>query len=475
MSYQISGRILKQELGGQKFRFRMPEDGADCEVSLTPWTKDRPWPTPGLEAYVIPGQCKHPTEGTFPVMLKVFKNEVPERNERTRFLTETLKLGTKSGRSAKGLPDNLHWMFFGFPFHWMGRVRINNTEVIAHLTRHIGGERPGGTADFITYKSAEPTDPICWDHVQQSERVDLALQLVDMARTLEVIGFVHGDLSHGNLLIGPGAYGHRVATLCDYDGYYYPRVSQLPRVLNGQPIRPVGTPEFQHPEINKRFHADTTGADAGLFVGTDRFAMGVLICEMMVWSNALKGTLVRDTLLAEADIQARSLQGVDRLAPAARKAFPGGFELLEKAMQATGMWNASSVSDWAKQNLPGPDEWKAKILQGAAVWPDGSNPHVVYYKQVGTNPPTRRNEGAISSSQGNFAQAVGAESPLTEISFTWKSTERRLELTFSGADEVRRRRGTSGPFLKESPSRPLTVRVSPGDHFVTGTWRLIFS
>jgi hypothetical protein len=143
-------------------------------------------------------------------------------------------------------------------------------------------------------------------------------------------------------------------------------------------------------------------------------------------------------------------------------------------MRATGMWNVQNVGDWAKQNLPGPDEWKAKILQGGAIWPTGADPHVTFYKQVGNQPETRRSEGAITSAQGTFASAHEAEAPLDQISFAWNNTERRLELRFSAADEVRRRRGNAGPFLREQNARPLTLRVSPGDHFVTGNWHLVF-
>ncbi len=474
MTYAMSGLILKRQVGGQKFRFRMP-DGADCEVTLSNWTKDQPWPSPGLEAYVIPGVCRHPREGTFPVMLKVFKFEVPERGERTLFLTDTLKLGSAVSRTARGLPDDLHWMFYGFPFLWLGRTKVNNTEIIAHLTRHIGGERLGATTDFLGYKTAEKISPMSWDAVPPDQRAAIALQLVDMVRTLEKIGLVHGDLSHGNVLIGPGTGGNRIATLCDYDGYYFPRVSQLPRMLNGQAIRPIGTPEFQHPDVRKRFQQDPNATDTGLYVGTDRFAMGVLICEMMVWSNALKSTLVRETLLSEQELDSRSLRTLDQQAPDIRKLFPAGFELLEKAMAATGMWQASGVDGWARANLPGPDEWEQCILTGGtAAWPKGSHPRLTVYKKVGNQGTAHRDEVEIKSAGANLGVINPSAPTLATISFAWKEAEGKLELTFEGADQIRVRRNGVGAWKPETQARPATLSVGPGDQFMTDNWYLEF-
>jgi hypothetical protein len=475
MTYQMSGLILKKHVGGQKFNFRMPEDGADCEVTLSMWTQAQPWPSPGLEAYVIPGVCRHPREGSFPVMLKVFKFEVPERGERTLFLTDTLKLGSNTSRSVRGLPDDLHWMFYGFPFLWLGRTKINDKEVIAHLTRHIGGEKLGATTDFLGYKVADKTAATSWDHVPPDQRAELALQLVDMVRTLEKIGLVHGDLSHGNVLIGPGRLGNRVATLCDYDGYYFPRVAQLPRMLNGQPIRPIGTPEFQHPDVRQRFQLDTNATDAGLFVGTDRFAMGVLICEMMVWSTALKSALVRETLLSDQELNSRSLRALEQTAPDIRGLFPSGFELLEKAMTATGMWQAGDVDKWARANLPGPDEWEQCILTGGnAAWPKGSKPRLTVYRKVGNQPAMQREDVEISSAGANLGVINSLAPILATIDFTWKREDGKLELIFSGNDQVRTRRSGVGAWKPEAGTRPLTLSAGPGDQFMTDNWYLEF-
>jgi hypothetical protein len=404
----------------------------------------------------------------------VFKFDVPERTPRTEFLTKTLQLGTKAGRASKGLPDDLHWMFFGFPFLWLGHVQVNGVPLLAHLTRHIGGERLGATADFQSYKVGEKSDPISWDNVPADERAELALQLVDMVRTLETIGLVHGDLSHGNVLIGPGLDGRRIATLCDYDGYYYPKVPLLPRMQNGQPIRPVGTIEYQHPDLNERFNSDPNATDGGLYVATDRFAMGVLICEMMSWSSDLKTALVRETLLSQDDIRSRSLQAIDQKAPQARQMFPGGFELLERALQTRGMWSGSDSVAWSKNNLPGPDEWEEKIVGGGgAVWPKGAHP-TVSILNASRRPAVLWKEGPIVNARGHFN--VGSSGPplLEQIHFEWREADGRLDLQFHCADDVRRRKGGVGAMLKEPSKRPLTVHVRPGDHFAVGGWLLQF-
>lgn len=483
MTYALTGHLLTRHVGGQSARIHLPDEGVHCDLYMHPRTPDRPWPRPGAEAYIIPGRCQHPKLGTIPVMLKVFRFDVPERAVRTTFLTNTLRLGSDAGRRAMGLSDQLHWMFYGFPFAWLGYTKINGVTLFAHLTRHIGGEKIGSTADFLTYKQGERSNPISWDNVPPDQRADLALQLVDMVRTLEAVGLVHGDLSHGNVLIGPGSTGDLVATLCDYDGYYHPKVPKLPRIAKGQSIRPLGTPEFQHPDIADRMARDASNNDDGLYVGTDRFALGVLVCEMMVWSSALNTKLTGETLLTQADIAARSLRRVDQLAPQARQLFPAGFDLLEKSMRTTGMWSAGGVDTWARKNLPSPDEWADAVMKGGlAAW--SNNPKALVYKKVGNQPATRKSEFEIVSPQGHFGLLKAAISPddpsskpdptLAQTHFQWDSKDKRLDLHFLAAEDVRRKRGGVGAWQVLPNNRPLHIRCRPGDHYTVGVWHFEF-
>jgi hypothetical protein len=87
-----------------------------------------------------------------------------------------------------------------------------------------------------------------------SELRALAARLVEMVHALEANGLAHGDLQHGNILVG-----ERGLTLVDYDGMYV-------RAFEGGEAPELGLPNYQHPM--------RTAAHYG--PGVDRFPLVVL-------------------------------------------------------------------------------------------------------------------------------------------------------------------------------------------------------
>jgi hypothetical protein len=87
-----------------------------------------------------------------------------------------------------------------------------------------------------------------------SELRALAAHLVEMVHSLEANGLAHGDLQHGNILVG-----EKGLTLVDYDGMYV-------RAFEGGEAPELGLPNYQHPM--------RTAAHYG--TGVDRFPLVVL-------------------------------------------------------------------------------------------------------------------------------------------------------------------------------------------------------
>jgi hypothetical protein len=82
----------------------------------------------------------------------------------------------------------------------------------------------------------------------------LATKLVDMVRALEEHGLAHGDLQHGNILVGESGL-----TLVDYDGMFVP-------AFEGTHAPEIGLPNYQHPRRSVAHYGP----------GIDRFPLLVL-------------------------------------------------------------------------------------------------------------------------------------------------------------------------------------------------------
>jgi hypothetical protein len=93
---------------------------------------------------------------------------------------------------------------------------------------------------------------------QPHRLVQLAKQWVDLMAALRGARISHGDLQHGNILVGSSGI-----KLIDYDGMYVP-------ALDGLKSHEVGHRNYQHP--------DRTGHDFGPY--TDNFSAWVIFCSI---------------------------------------------------------------------------------------------------------------------------------------------------------------------------------------------------
>ena len=266
---------------------------------------------------------------------------------------------------------------------------------------------------------------------------------------------MHGDLSPGNVLIGPGPHGRDVCCLCDFDGFYHPTQVAIPRKFEGEPTRPLGNPEYRYPELVARIAADPGEKDESIVVETDRFALGALICEMIVWDTSLIARLGRPQLLDERVISSRRLSDIpDDVV----SKFPEGFHLLERAMQA------GSVQD-----MPDPGAWlNALGIQSSLALPFRTPPQVLFYRKVGTARKLQRRAVLNTKETDNFG-AVHQE--LAGIVFKHDSENRVVLMIRSPLPCALRRQGGQRVLTTEAKS---AVAILPGDLLRIGDWEISF-
>lgn len=89
--------------------------------------------------------------------------------------------------------------------------------------------------DGITIK-----DYICQNKDSKVLLQTLADNFLEMIRTLHALSLAHGDLQHGNILVGDNGQLY----LVDYDSFYCPK-------LKGEPDNVTGLPDYQHPARSK--------------------------------------------------------------------------------------------------------------------------------------------------------------------------------------------------------------------------------
>lgn len=321
----------------------------------------------GAEAYGICITCVHPQKGSMPSFLKVFKQNVPVRDKRTSFLIN-------SGLAAK------HHAFHGVPYAWLGQMSINNTSFVGHVALQIGGNVKGVTDDLKRIKANKIIDTFSFE-----TRRSLAAQLCLVISALEKMGIIHGDLSPGNLMIGPNDSGELICTLVDYDNFYHSSVPLLPRKIGAIPCRPLGSIGYQYINFLERLTKDTNGEDDSLYIETDRFAMAVLVCELMLWSSDVEELLCREELLLFNNIKCK----YDYLPDSIVSKWPEGFNILNRTI------NASSIA-----SMPSPMEW----LEALGVFNENSVPILKFYQRNGNKVnPHPIQMARITKTQGDFS------------------------------------------------------------------------
>jgi serine/threonine protein kinase len=297
-----------------------------------------------------------------------------------------------------------------------------------------------------------------WDAVSREDRRAFAAHLASAVSGLEQVRLVHGDLSPGNVMIGPGPNERHACCICDFDGFYHPyQPAAVPRVFERVPSRPLGNPEYRYPALAERIAKDKKGVDQSVFVETDRFALGVLICEMMVWNSTVAKRLGRGQLLDAAIIMSRKLE--KHVPDDIINEFPKGFSLLDKALKA------GSCGD-----MPEPVAWLSSLgIESSLPISFTGTPHILFYRASGA---TRKLQGEAFLKTKPGAGHFGAISP--ELAFVGFELDANNGVTLNVGLHVPtalRRNGRQETVRQESKS---ALSVLPGDVVRIGEWEITF-
>jgi hypothetical protein len=413
-------------------------DQEDATIRILP--KGGGWPRAGAEAIGLKTkfEIRRSTRGlqieSMQAFLKIFKSDVPQRAERIRLLI------------ARELAKK-HEAFHGIPFGWLGKFNINGVELIGHFTRMIPGPYNGGPEDFGRLRGSGQ-GPHRWATFTEGDRKRFGGELASAVAGLETCGIIHGDISPGNLLIGQSNLTkEHMCILCDYDGYYSPQVPLLPRKNGRTPCRPLGSPGYQYPALRAAMLADKAG-DANIWVQTDRFALSIAICEMMIWSDSVEAYLEvegRDHLLGDEMITARD---AGRLPRNILDSFPDGFEMLDRALKAN-----------SPSSMPSPEDWLRVLGFDEPPVAFTGRPDVIVFRRQG-NSRQKMTTVHLTKLTGNFGPAV---SQLKALSYRFTN---KL-LTFDAPKTMKVSRRRNGRLTDvQTGFRPIIA--NPGDIFYFG-------
>jgi hypothetical protein len=214
--------------------------------------------------------------------------------------------------------------------------------------------------------------------------------------------------------------------------------------------RPLGSPGYQYPDLVAALSRDAqSGGNGDIWVQTDRFALAVAICELMVWSDSVDTMLQnagREQLLADEAIMKRDLSGLPK---SIVDSFPEGFQLLQKALQATG-----------PATMPSPEDWLRVLGFEKEPWIYKGKPVItVFVRQGGSR--AKYGTFRLSSPTGDLGTAVAA---LAGTSY--EITDQSLEFRFPGTQMVKRRRDGR---LADVTATLGKLIANPGDTFYVGT------
>lgn len=421
--YFISGTDLKQlhdqsftlrSLSGALANFRIPKPGNG-------------WPRTGLEAYGLLIECQHPSRGSVPSFLKIFKMEVPHRSSRSSFLIKT------------GLARHHPWLFQGMPYVAMDGFTINGLRIVGHIAQQIRGANGSSAEDLGRLRSNNLWNP------SKSERKRAAGHLCCAIAALEDLGMVHGDLSSRNVVIGAAPDGKVAAILCDFDGFYHPSQLLLPMQHNNTPCRPIGSPGYQYPELVEGLAANKSDVS----VRTDRFALGVLVCELMVWDDSVTRELDREELLTNEIIQKRDLA---LLSNKVRRKWKEGFDLFQDALKAKDF-----------NSMPSPETW-LDLIKGVVLptIPFTGRPYVKVYRRTG--PPQLVKEVRLRKPRGSFAPVHPDLRPLEFL-----APPAALHLQVQWALPIFLRRDGKVSNIGKGPRK---ITLQPGDVLTSNQWEL---
>lgn len=330
MSYSFTPADWKK-IEGHSFDMPASSNGVKW-VGHIPGQEAGRWPRAGGEAICLRVKAREilpdGKQGReIESVIKIFFRELVGRQERFNFLVQQ--------KLAKQYP----WMFRCVPFSSFGQTKteVNGQQMIGHLSRYVGGSGDDTAEDFDRLKQNAN-----YDVFGPIERRQFVADLATAVLILESKDIAHGDLSDGNVLIARIEDPARHAVmLCDFDGFHHASVRKLPRKR-----RPLGSIGYTPPFLIDRLKRDTARADESICIASDRFALAVLACELMCWSEGygelLKG---RDRLLdVEETLGLRD--GSWSVPDEIIEQWPAGFDLLSKAAKATDWHELPSSREW---------------------------------------------------------------------------------------------------------------------------------
>jgi hypothetical protein len=237
--------------------------------------------------------------------------------------------------------------------------------------------------------------------------------------------------------------------LCDYDGFFSHLAPRLPRKdENKVACRPLGTIGYQYPDLIDALNKDTHH-DADIWVETDRFALAVAICEMMVWSDDIETMLQkegREEFLPPKLISARDLSPLPKNIYAS---FPKGFDLLDKALRAS-----------RPSSMPSPEDW-LRVLGFDDEAIEFKGRPIITVSRIRGNLRSKKGTFRLTKQEGDFGKA--------DKQFAgsgYRFIKNRLELRFANGPIKRRREGRLADVTADFDS----VVANPGDIYYVGEW-----
>jgi serine/threonine protein kinase len=291
----------------------------------------------------------------------------------------------------------------------------------------------------------------------------MAGQLCNAIVGLERLKIVHSDLSPANIVIGKQSDDDVHCVLIDYDGFFSPDVPKLPRQYDGKQLRMLGSPGYQHPSLARRIKSDR-GKDDTLFVANDRFALGVLCFELMVWTEQVsKGLVGRTQLIDEDELANGRLVIPDAVKPV----WPEGLKLLEE-----------SVAEPDVNSLPNPEDWLRALGFLGADWRSlrkdwATTAFLKIYRRRGNQAPVKHK---LIHFEGKFGQGVfeKVDARLADVVYTYKNESNRcavFSLKIKSPNPVLIKRDG---ITKNLGVKPDEIEIGPGDQVLTDDWILEF-
>lgn len=433
----LNPRTIRTELAGKEFSVSNAANGSKVQFQFP--TTFQGWPRRGGEGIVSPIICKHPEKGDIPSIIKLFDSVLPDRATRQSHLVRF------------GLAGKHDWLYEGVPYAWVD-MTVAGHRIYGHVAKHVCYNRKGD--DFRIVRDT----PEINDFTEENRRA-MAGQLCNAIVGLERLKIVHSDLSPANIVIGKQSDDDVHCVLIDYDGFFSPNVPKLPRQYNGKQLRMLGSPGYQHPSLVRQIQTDN-GKDDTLFVANDRFALGVLCFELMVWTEQVSKSLVgRPQLIDEDELANSRLVIPDAVKPV----WPEGLKLLEESVAAPDVNSLPSPEDWLRAlGFLGAD-WRSLRKEWATTT------FLKIYRRRGNQAPERHQlihfEG--KSGQGDFKKV---DARLSDVVYTYKNESGRctgFSVKVKSSNPVLIKRDG---ITKNLGVRPDEIEIGPGDQLLTDDW-----